>query len=96
VARHAYRDGEGEMILAARHDPGTLTVRVRDTGRWTDGTQSDEGGWGFCIIRALFDDVHVHGTPYGTTVIMRRALDPPTKNGNSASARGLEVVRSGS
>jgi anti-sigma regulatory factor (Ser/Thr protein kinase) len=77
VARHAYRAGEGEMILSARRDRGGLTIRVRDTGRWTDGTGGDdEGGWGIDIIRALVDDLHVHGTPYGTTVIMRRRLAP--------------------
>jgi hypothetical protein len=39
--------------------------------------RSSEGGWGLEIMRALVDDVHVHGTPYGTTVILRKALSMP-------------------
>jgi anti-sigma regulatory factor (Ser/Thr protein kinase) len=77
AVRHAYRGGEGTVTVQVRREEESLTIRVRDTGRWTVPLPSAEGGWGLEIIRALADDIHIHGTPYGTTVIMSKRLPAP-------------------
>ena len=72
---HAYRDGDGTVVAELRLDDGNLTIRVSDTGRWSDRREIGvSGGWGLEIIRALVDGAHVHGTPHGTTVIMQKRL----------------------
>jgi CheY-like chemotaxis protein/serine phosphatase RsbU (regulator of sigma subunit)/anti-sigma regulatory factor (Ser/Thr protein kinase) len=74
---HAYRDGDGTVVTQLRLDDGNLTIRVSDTGRWSDRREiGSTGGWGLEIIRALVDSAHVHGTPHGTTVIMQKRLAP--------------------
>jgi serine phosphatase RsbU (regulator of sigma subunit)/anti-sigma regulatory factor (Ser/Thr protein kinase)/CheY-like chemotaxis protein len=74
---HAYRDGDGTVVAQLRVDDGNLTIRVSDTGRWSDRRDTGvSGGWGLEIIHALVDSAHVHGTPHGTTVIMQKRLSP--------------------
>jgi anti-sigma regulatory factor (Ser/Thr protein kinase) len=75
AVRHAYVDGEGTISVHLGYDDGVLTVRVSDTGRWTDPSPLSDGGRGLEMIRLLLDDVQVHGTPYGTTVIMSKQIE---------------------
>jgi CheY-like chemotaxis protein/serine phosphatase RsbU (regulator of sigma subunit)/anti-sigma regulatory factor (Ser/Thr protein kinase) len=72
AVQHAYRGAEGNVVVHLRAWDGNLVVRVRDTGRWNDRPAPSDGGRGLDIIRAVVDDAHVHGTPYGTTVIMQK------------------------
>jgi anti-sigma regulatory factor (Ser/Thr protein kinase) len=75
AVRHAYVDGEGTISVHLRYDDGLLTINVSDTGRWTEPDPRSDGGRGLEMIRLLLDDVHVHGTPYGTTVVMAKNIE---------------------
>jgi CheY-like chemotaxis protein/anti-sigma regulatory factor (Ser/Thr protein kinase) len=84
---HAYRDRDGTVVMQVRLEDGNLTLRVSDTGRWSERREpSITGGRGLDIIRALVDDTHVHGTPQGTTVIMQKRIAPPRKGTALAAA----------
>jgi len=53
----------------------TVTLSVRDFGRWQDGqSRKEEGGLGLEIIQELMDDVEFNCIAEGTTVTMRRRL----------------------
>jgi CheY-like chemotaxis protein/serine phosphatase RsbU (regulator of sigma subunit)/anti-sigma regulatory factor (Ser/Thr protein kinase) len=87
VVRHAYERREGSVVVHLRQEGNVLTLRIGDAGRWAEPQNSDEGGRGLGIIRALVDDVHVHVTPHGTTLIMRKRLAP--SGARSAPVRGV-------
>jgi anti-sigma regulatory factor (Ser/Thr protein kinase) len=93
AVQHAYRGGEGTVSVQLRAWDGNLVLRVRDTGRWNDRPTPSEGGRGLALIHALVDDAHVHGTPYGTTVIMQKHFSardeshPKTRTAVKASVR---------
>ncbi len=86
--RHAYMDGDGAISVHLRHHDGMLTVRVSDTGRWTASNPLAGGGRGLDMIRMLSDDSHVHGTPYGTTVVMSKRIEMALPGDVAASANG--------
>jgi anti-sigma regulatory factor (Ser/Thr protein kinase) len=52
-----------------------VVVTVRDRGRWLTSTPTADRGRGLRIISALVDDIVV-GDDEGTTVVLRRALQP--------------------
>jgi CheY-like chemotaxis protein/anti-sigma regulatory factor (Ser/Thr protein kinase) len=71
TVRHAYGEQPGEAMLELRlRANGTLVTRIRDAGTWRVQAHTDSSGHGMEIMRALSDDVHVHTTPQGTTVVM--------------------------
>ena len=73
--RHAYGEQSGEATLELRlRSDGTLLARIRDGGRWRTQSHADSSGHGLDIMRALSDDVHVHTTQQGTTVLMETRL----------------------
>ena len=76
AVRHAYVDCEGTISVHLRYDEGLLTINVSDSGRWSEPDPvPDDGGRGLEMIRELVDDMHVHGTPYGTTVVMAKQVE---------------------
>jgi len=80
TVRHAYGEQTGEATLELRlRGDGTLLVRIRDGGRWRTQSHVDSSGHGLDIMRALSDDVHVHTTQQGTTVLMETRLGEPSK-----------------
>ena len=84
---HAYRDRDGTVVAQLRLDDGNLTIRVSDTGRWSERREPcATGGRGLEIIRALVDDTHVHGTPHGTTVIMQKRVAPARSSSVAVAA----------
>jgi serine phosphatase RsbU (regulator of sigma subunit)/CheY-like chemotaxis protein/anti-sigma regulatory factor (Ser/Thr protein kinase) len=75
VVRHAYEKSEGGEVSAQLHyDDDILTIRVSDSGRWSTPPIVQDGGRGLTIIHQLVDASSVHGTPHGTTIIMRKHL----------------------
>lgn len=80
AAEFAYRDvvKGGTMDVSAAYDAGsdTLTVTVRDRGRWRDtaaapvlaGQGHSVRGRGIPLMRALADEAVIDGTPHGTQV----------------------------
>jgi len=75
TVRHAYGEQSGEATLELRlRNDGMLLARIRDGGRWRTQGHADSSGHGLDIMRALSDDVHVHTTQQGTTVLMETRL----------------------
>jgi serine phosphatase RsbU (regulator of sigma subunit)/anti-sigma regulatory factor (Ser/Thr protein kinase) len=78
TVRHAYGEQTGEATLELRlRRDGTLLARIRDGGRWRTQSHADSSGHGLDIMRALSDEVHVHTTQQGTTVLMEMRLGEP-------------------
>jgi anti-sigma regulatory factor (Ser/Thr protein kinase) len=76
--RHAYGEQPGEATLELRlRSDGTLVTRIRDAGIWRPRAHTESSGHGMEIMRAFSDDVHIHRTPQGTTVVMVLKVDSP-------------------
>jgi serine phosphatase RsbU (regulator of sigma subunit)/CheY-like chemotaxis protein/anti-sigma regulatory factor (Ser/Thr protein kinase) len=83
---HAYGGRDGGIVAQARLEGKELTIRVSDTGAWTERRgRRLEGGLGLGVIRALVDDLQIHGTAHGTTVVMSKRLRP-TEGSDSKQA----------
>jgi anti-sigma regulatory factor (Ser/Thr protein kinase)/putative methionine-R-sulfoxide reductase with GAF domain len=70
---HAYAPGGASFELEAVHASGTVTLAVRDNGRWRP-PRGQYRGRGLQMIEASVDEVDVHATDAGTEVLMRRRL----------------------
>jgi anti-sigma regulatory factor (Ser/Thr protein kinase)/putative methionine-R-sulfoxide reductase with GAF domain len=70
---HAYSPGPNEFQLEAHASDGTVTLIVRDTGRWRAPRGHDRGR-GLGIINAAMDDVDIDRSAAGTVITMRRRL----------------------
>jgi anti-sigma regulatory factor (Ser/Thr protein kinase)/putative methionine-R-sulfoxide reductase with GAF domain len=70
---HAYAPGQAMFELAASHVSGTVTLAVRDRGRWRR-PRGVHRGRGLMMIEATVDDVDVRATATGTEVVMRRRI----------------------
>jgi len=73
VVRHAYPARVGEMELEARLEQGTLSLIVRDHGRWREPADRG-GGWGLELMRGVMDSVELAVTDDGTEVTMLRRV----------------------
>jgi anti-sigma regulatory factor (Ser/Thr protein kinase) len=75
---HAYGPGDAEFDLEVRLLDGEVLATVRDHGRWREQRTAAEGtrGRGLGIIEGLMDNVEVTRSDAGTTVRMRRRLEP--------------------
>jgi anti-sigma regulatory factor (Ser/Thr protein kinase) len=72
---HAYGGRDGAIVAHARLERDELTIRVSDAGAWTERRgRRLEGGRGLRVIEALVDDLQIHGTDQGTTVVMQKRL----------------------
>jgi anti-sigma regulatory factor (Ser/Thr protein kinase) len=93
TVRHAYGEHPGEATLELRlRADGTLVTRIRDAGVWRARAHTESSGHGMEIMRALNDDVHIHRTPQGTTVVMEARVREPT----SGVAAGSDALRAAS
>ena len=70
---HAYSPGPNEFQLEGHASDGTVTLIVRDTGRWRAPRGRDRGR-GLGIINAAMDDVDIDRSAAGTVITMRRRL----------------------
>jgi anti-anti-sigma factor len=73
VIEHAYGPGDASFDVEADLADGTVTIVVRDTGRWRPPRGGDKGR-GLAMMRALVDQVDVTKSPHGTEVRLRRHL----------------------
>jgi CheY-like chemotaxis protein/serine phosphatase RsbU (regulator of sigma subunit)/anti-sigma regulatory factor (Ser/Thr protein kinase) len=88
TVRHAYGDQLGDATLELRLRPdGVLVARIRDTGLWRAEAHTDSSGHGVEIMRAFSDDVHIHSTPQGTTVVMEMGIGDPGPRGRPYNRR---------
>jgi anti-sigma regulatory factor (Ser/Thr protein kinase) len=71
---HAYSPSPAAFELTARADAQTVTIAVRDTGRWRAPRGQDRGR-GLRIIETAMDDVQINAAESGTEVVMRRRLE---------------------
>jgi len=78
AVEHAYADGEPrEFSLSLDADGDSVSIVVRDAGRWRTGSRQDRGR-GIALMRATMDDVKIDTTIAGTEVrlIKNRTLEP--------------------
>jgi anti-sigma regulatory factor (Ser/Thr protein kinase) len=75
VIRHAYGPGDASFDASAARDGDAVSLVVSDTGQWRP-PRGQHGGRGIALMRHLCDDVRVDRRTDGTTVTMRRGLDP--------------------
>ena len=76
VVEHAYPDGTGSVVVRARRDDDELLVAVQDEGHWRTPSRTDQRGRGLTVMRSLTDEVVISPTGSGTTVMLRRRIDP--------------------
>lgn len=72
AVEHAYGPGEGEVAIEGALHDGTVTLSVRDTGRWRPPRENDRGR-GLRLLEACMDDVEIHRSGGGTEVRMQRS-----------------------
>jgi anti-anti-sigma factor len=96
AVEHAYpatADGSVEVSLS-RDTAGTLSLVVRDRGRWRPpAIDPGDRGRGLAIVRGLMSEVEVDGAPEGTTVTVRyrpAGLDAPPVPAGGAAATAIE------
>jgi anti-sigma regulatory factor (Ser/Thr protein kinase) len=70
---HAYAPGQATFEIEAEHVSGTVTLAVRDDGRWRR-PRGVHRGRGLMMIEATVDDLDVRATATGTEVLMRRRI----------------------
>ena len=63
-----------DFELSGRLVNGEIELIVRDSGRWRQPREGDQGR-GLSLMRALMDTVELTPSPVGTTVRLRRRLD---------------------
>jgi serine/threonine-protein kinase RsbW len=86
IFHYGYREGEGEVAMACRIAPETLTLEIRDTGQPFNPLSREDpdtslsledrpiGGLGIFLIKQLMDEVHYRreGDQNILTVVIRR------------------------
>ncbi|MBV9648403.1 MAG: SpoIIE family protein phosphatase [Candidatus Eremiobacteraeota bacterium] len=69
--RHAYNGSHGVVRISVLREPAGLRGIVADKGRWREPSHdSDEGGRGLVMMRALCDSVAIQGSDAGTNVVL--------------------------
>ncbi|GHF79114.1 serine phosphatase RsbU (regulator of sigma subunit)/anti-sigma regulatory factor (Ser/Thr protein kinase) [Amycolatopsis bartoniae] len=75
---HAYGPAGGDVHLRIELRDDELVVTVRDDGRWR-AARGKNRGRGLTLMQKCGDDVQVNRTEEGTTVMIRRRLEPEAK-----------------
>ena len=70
---HAYTPSQATFEIEAEYESGTVTLAVRDDGRWRR-PRGVHRGRGLMMIEATVDDLDVRATATGTEVLMRRRI----------------------
>jgi anti-sigma regulatory factor (Ser/Thr protein kinase) len=69
----------GFVSVRTKLEQDSLSIRVADSGRWKEPRllpDTEGRGRGLTIMRALVEDVAIQSSDRGTTVTMRRRLQP--------------------
>jgi len=77
--RHAYRDGPGEVRLAARRVGDQVVASVRDGGIWLGDAPVVTAGHGLDIMEKLAPGTQIRRGPRGSTVSFRFPLPQPVE-----------------
>jgi anti-sigma regulatory factor (Ser/Thr protein kinase) len=75
AVQHAYEPTADLVDVHATSDSGIVTVIVRDYGTWASST-TEQAGRGLPLMHELMDSVQVDASLDGTSVAMRRKLEP--------------------
>ena len=90
--------GRGDRSSCGCGATARWSPAIRDAGVWRARAHTESSGHGMEIMRALSDDVHVHRTPQGTTVVMearrRRLARAPRATGRPGADDGSLSARS--
>jgi anti-sigma regulatory factor (Ser/Thr protein kinase) len=73
AVEHAYSPMPAAFGVRSTEEEGTVTVIVRDAGRWRPPRGTNRGR-GLTIMQAAMDSIDVRQTDEGTEVVMRRRL----------------------
>ena len=83
---HAYGFGDDLFDVVFERDGGEVSISIRDSGTWQPPHDEPYRGHGLPLIGKLMDSVDVQPRPGGTTVLMRRRLQP-----GATAARGSDA-----
>ncbi|HEY2437163.1 MAG TPA: SpoIIE family protein phosphatase [Solirubrobacteraceae bacterium] len=75
VVRHAYGPSEATFNARASLEPDSVVLQVRDHGSWRP-PRGGHGGRGIRLMEELSDELEIERGVEGTTVTMRRRLEP--------------------
>jgi serine phosphatase RsbU (regulator of sigma subunit)/anti-sigma regulatory factor (Ser/Thr protein kinase) len=75
---HAYPAGDASFEIEASRLGGDLEVTVRDFGAWRPA-RGEERRRGLTLMEQLMDEVTIDRADTGTTVVLRRDLDPAAR-----------------
>ena len=79
---HAYPDGPGELTVELKIRAGDdVEAQIRDEGRWRAEDATSTRGRGTMLMRSLMDTVDIRRSTSGTTIVMRRRVEPPHDRG---------------
>jgi anti-sigma regulatory factor (Ser/Thr protein kinase)/putative methionine-R-sulfoxide reductase with GAF domain len=70
---HAYTPSQATFEIEAEYESGTVTLAVRDHGRWRR-PRGVHRGRGLMMMEATVDELDVRATANGTEVLMRRRI----------------------
>ncbi len=77
AAEHAYSGGvTGDVAMEARIAGGEILVTIRDSGHWRRAAVAGDRGRGQAMMRQLMDEVIVNTRLVGSSVFMRKRLEP--------------------
>jgi serine phosphatase RsbU (regulator of sigma subunit)/anti-sigma regulatory factor (Ser/Thr protein kinase) len=75
AVEHAYGPGDATIDLSAALADGEATVTVRDRGGWRE-PRGENRGRGIPVMKEFMDDVDIETGDDGTTVELRRRIEP--------------------
>lgn len=73
VVEHAYGPTGGTITITATYGGDQVEVLIRDSGTWRGSSRGDRGN-GLRLMRGLMDDVLVHTSEGGTSLMLRRTV----------------------
>ena len=73
AVEHAYSPTPATYAVEAIEDAGTVTIAVRDSGRWRRA-RGENRGRGLTIMENAMDELDVHQAEEGTEIVLRKRL----------------------
>ena len=85
---HPVQPTSAQVVVRGDAGEETLSVSVRDSGRWQPRRRSATRGFGLTLVNGLMDDVLIERRPDGTEVRMIRRLRAAGATTDGLRARG--------